>query len=274
MNDNQFKIRIQIAQSPQAIEQQNSVPGTQAEIDKMPFDWLKILLALLLVSALLGMVSYILFYESNDPAALTKTAPVSDLSAPANDNVMPPGDLQPKITLSEDATGDQGKVSAPSNIITPIHVLPTEAATQTGSNPAANNSVKRKSIVEQDETPVSAIAAIGEDQPQVFRAQLSRRILHREPVDNIDHMALKQGVGERIYFFVQLHNLEGQKITVHWLYQNKEVAKVGLQVGQQIWRTNASKLLTKTRLGAWRVELRDNSGKLLAQRNFTVSTQS
>ena len=43
-----------------------------------------------------------------------------------------------------------------------------------------------------------------------------------------------------------------------------------MQVHSKNWRTYASKLLNKERLGSWRVELQDESGNILAVKKFTV----
>ncbi|MDH5552869.1 MAG: DUF2914 domain-containing protein, partial [Nitrosomonas sp.] len=131
-------------------------------------------------------------------------------------------------------------------------------------------------IVEDIEPPAgetaSFITTVPGDQSPVIQAQLTSAIHQREPVDEIDHIELIEGASVRIHFFMRLRDLAGQQVSVRWFYQDNEVAKLDLPIGNnEEWRTHANKLLPKTRLGQWHVELHDASNNLLAKRYFTVS---
>ena len=109
------------------------------------------------------------------------------------------------------------------------------------------------------------------DRSHVIKAQLTSAIQQQEPTDNIDHVWLSQGASRTIYFFLHLRGLKDQEININWFHQNKEVAKIPLVIKNDDWRTHSNKLLNKTQLGQWRVEVQDQSGNLLAERAFTVS---
>ena len=155
-----------------------------------------------------------------------------------------------------------------------IDPTPAEKPTKTDLTSAPDATNTANLAEKPDESTKTATNALTsntlEDQPQVIRAQLTSAIHQREPTDKIDHVRLDQGNTEQIFFFMQLRNLMGQRVSVHWHHQDKLVAKVPLMIGSRNWRTYASKLLNKTGLGAWHVTLYDQSGKLLSQRSFTV----
>jgi cytoskeletal protein RodZ len=187
--------------------------------------------------------------------------------------IAPPAGIQlNKPTISE-AKEEAVDLSLSANEIL-IDPAPTEKPTKTDltSDPEVNHTAD---LAEKpNESTIAETNALAsnmlEDQPQIIRAQLTSAIQQLEPIDQIDHVRLDQGNTEQIFFFMQLRNLMGQRVSVHWHYQDRVVAKVPLVIGSGNWRTYASKLLNKTGLGAWQVTLHDQTGKLLSQRSFTV----
>jgi len=277
MNDQKLKIRIQLAQQPKSIDE--LYPETEKqeepdkEPDKPPFDRQKILLALLalvLTGFIIGLISYFIFFWNGKEQPLTETDPVIT----TQENIAPPVDIQlenPTISEVNEETVDLS-LSANGILVDPT---PTEKPNKTDltSEPDAINTAN---LAEKpDESTIAETNLLTnntlEDQPHVIRAQLTSAIQQLEPTDKVDHVWLNQGNTEQIFFFMQLRNLMGQRVSVHWHYQDSVVAKVPLMIGSRNWRTYASKLLNKTGLGAWHVTLHDQSGKLLSQRSFTVS---
>lgn len=59
----------------------------------------------------------------------------------------------------------------------------------------------------------------------------------------------------------------GQSIRHVWLYRGRAVQSIRLRVGAADWRTHSTKTLWQQ--GAWSVEARDESGRVLAQASFT-----
>ena len=59
----------------------------------------------------------------------------------------------------------------------------------------------------------------------------------------------------------------GQSIRHVWLYRGRAVQSIRLRVGAADWRTHSTKTLWQQ--GAWTVEARDESGRVLAQASFT-----
>ena len=108
------------------------------------------------------------------------------------------------------------------------------------------------------------------NQTYVARALLTLTVKGREPKDSIDSVTLNNNEVETIYFYLHLINLQGKAITIIWYHNDKQDSKLTMQVHSKNWRTYASKLLNKERLGSWRVELQDESGNILAVKKFTV----
>ena len=85
-----------------------------------------------------------------------------------------------------------------------------------------------------------------------------------------------QGAGEKfaanvgqLYCLSEVKN--GVDKVVHaWFFGDKEVAAIDLGVKGERWRTWSAKRIVPTMKGAWRVEVRDVSGKVLATASFSV----
>ncbi len=281
MTDNQLKIRIQIPQSSQPKDDatQHSIPDIPKEredIERAPFDKQKILITLFVIFLTISSFVYLVFIDETEPSlTLTEQPTITNKSAlPASGEIMLETPVKQVENLSQPISVEDDVLA----IVTP--------------QPIENESLEVPVVVEEQNNsePVESIAEIPEtnepmlevleplvdtspgDQSQVIQAQLTSAIQQREPTDEIDHIQLNQGANGRINFFMRLRDLAGQQVSVRWFYQNKEVAQIKLPIGNnEQWRTHANKLLPKTKLGQWHVELHDASGNLLAQRNFTVS---
>jgi hypothetical protein len=100
---------------------------------------------------------------------------------------------------------------------------------------------------------------------EVARAQFTTTIEAREPVDKVT--ILSNDVN-KVYFFSELRNLQGQSITHRWLLGGKVMAEVNFNVGGPRWRVNSSKALLPGWIGDWTVAVVDNSGVVLSEYSF------
>lgn len=100
---------------------------------------------------------------------------------------------------------------------------------------------------------------------EVARAQFTTAIEAREPVDKVT--ILSNDVN-KVYFFSELRNLQGQSVTHRWLLGGKVMAEVNFNVGGPRWRVNSSKTLLPGWIGDWTVTVVDNSGIVLSEYNF------
>lgn len=275
MTDQQLKIRIKLQQPQSSIEQHSPEFTEPEETEKPPFDWLKISLALLILSCILGILFFSLFSQNeNEPNQSSRNdtqATIEPIIATEEDSLQLPDhslNLIEDETLIEDNTNspmqpDMAILGTPDH--KPVaesinHPVPSSKPTRL---PEENNATKLHSHTEP----------LLDDASQVIRAQLSHGIQDREPIDSINHIQLDQDPNKAIYFFTQISGLAGQSVEVGWHHEDQLRTTTKLKIGADDWRTNASKLLTQNSLGVWRVILSDQSGNQLAERVFTVSNE-
>jgi hypothetical protein len=278
MSNNQLKIRIQIQQPPQAIEEIYPEPEIVYE---QVLDWKKIAAAALLLLSALVLTGYWLFADNTDEKDLNATIPSGNPAISAPGNTIFPEKSESEPGTTNETTGTQSNES----------LITQKAPSESVASKEADAVIKPVAIPAKKPEPVSAAghpAITGNkipktaaqtkpektsDHAEVLRAQLSHAIAAREPVDSIDAVQLRPGESRPIHFYVHLQNMSGKNIRIDWYYQNKLDSHLNLQVHNDNWRTHASKQLDHRRLGAWRVELMDESGNRLAARNFTVTQQ-
>ena len=60
----------------------------------------------------------------------------------------------------------------------------------------------------------------------------------------------------------------GQTIRHVWIHHGREVSSVVLRIGGTHWRTQSRQTMRPGSLGAWAVEARDVTGRVLARQDF------
>ncbi|WP_297528454.1 DUF2914 domain-containing protein [Thiohalobacter sp.] len=89
---------------------------------------------------------------------------------------------------------------------------------------------------------------------EVARAQFTRAVVNREPVDEV--LELPNSARE-IFFFTDLRGLAGRRVVHRWEYQGRVMAEVGFDVGGPRWRVFSRKALLPTQTGKWSVVVVD-----------------
>lgn len=107
-------------------------------------------------------------------------------------------------------------------------------------------------------------------QGTVARAVFTTGIENREPVDDI---ARAPATTETVYFFTELRDLQGQKVTHRWKYNGTVMAEVGFDVGGARWRVYSSKNFVPEWVGNWTVEVVDGGGTVLETKSLTFGGQ-
>lgn len=95
---------------------------------------------------------------------------------------------------------------------------------------------------------------------QVARAAFTSGVVEREPIDNL---LSADTTTDRIYFFTELLDLEGETVTHRWQYQGNVMAEVSFNVGGPRWRVYSSKSLVPEWAGNWYVDVVDGAGNVL-----------
>lgn len=76
-------------------------------------------------------------------------------------------------------------------------------------------------------------------------------------------------VGSRAWFWTFLQDgTPGQRVEHVWLHEGAVVARVSMTIGGSRWRVKSYKSLVPGSEGAWAVEVRDGSGRVLARDEF------
>ena len=72
----------------------------------------------------------------------------------------------------------------------------------------------------------------------------------------------------KIYFFTNIRNLSGERITHRWIYQDRVMADVSFNINGPRWRVWSSKNLWHTWIGEWTVEVLTADGSVLYEKVF------
>ncbi len=110
---------------------------------------------------------------------------------------------------------------------------------------------------------LSVLLATGEARAQEVRRALftsGPQATAREPVDTVERLS-NAHVG--IFFFTELHGMQGGTLTHRWEYEGEVVSEVSFYVKGERWISYSFKQLDPTRVGQWRVSILDDSGNTL-----------
>jgi len=279
MVDNKLKIRIQIKQtpslSPDEFNQENDVlTPSETDSEQYSLDWKKTSIALLLLFSVLGFITYAFLGRDTFEQEAEK---ITELSTAASTK-----STENHSETSETET-ELSNVSSGVSIDTPKNNIDDTSKTSSKTDatqipirnkPVSSATLNKPVIIparkpqQQQQTLSTTTEQL--NQTYVARALLTLTVKGREPKDSIDSVTLNNKEVETIYFYLHLINLQGKAITIIWYHNDKQDSKLTMQVHSKNWRTYASKLLNKERLGSWRVELQDESGNILAVKKFTV----
>ncbi len=120
-----------------------------------------------------------------------------------------------------------------------------------------------------DPTPMPAAKA----QPtgSVARASFTHEVIDREPTGEVTRLSNDH---DRIFFFTELHQFEGQEVVHRWELGGKVMAEVPFGVDGPRWRVFSSKALHPSWLGTWTVSVIDATGEVVEQQSFDYVTAS
>lgn len=104
--------------------------------------------------------------------------------------------------------------------------------------------------------------------PVVKRFVLAQSVANNEPKGNLgDILPNSRGYAE-VYSYSEVIGLEGEVLEYRWLHEGEQVLKIRVPVGAERWRSHSTKRIYQRMTGAWRAELRDSAGNLLASIDF------
>jgi hypothetical protein len=93
----------------------------------------------------------------------------------------------------------------------------------------------------------------------IARASFTTAVLEREPQDSIAELANDR---DRVFYFTELRDFEGQTLLHRWEFKGQVVGEVPFSVGGPRWRVYSTKNLEPAWLGEWTVKVVDESGTI------------
>ena len=136
--------------------------------------------------------------------------------------------------------------------------------------PAPKPAPKKKPAPPPKPVQVAAVAPppepFVERFPEVTLAQFTTGVENREPMDAVAFVG--NDVAE-IYFYSELRDLSGAKVTHRWEYEGEIVAEVPFDVSKDQWQAWSTKSLKPDQLGDWTVSVIAPDGEVLAVESFS-----
>ncbi|MFQ5605664.1 MAG: DUF2914 domain-containing protein [bacterium] len=107
--------------------------------------------------------------------------------------------------------------------------------------------------------------ATAQSETGVAKCAFTTEIVDREPVNDLD--SLSSDIN-KIYFYTDIRNMEGNRVTHRWLHDGQTRAEVSFRIGGPRWRVHSSKKLIPEWIGDWKVEVVDSSGSVIHEDSF------
>jgi len=110
--------------------------------------------------------------------------------------------------------------------------------------------------------------ATAQESGSVAKSVFTTEIVDREPVNDLNSVStdIKQ-----IYFFTDIRNMSGNRVTHRWLHNGETRAEISFDVGGARWRVYSSKNLVAEWVGDWTVKVVDSEGAVIHEDSFVYS---
>ncbi|MEL0641860.1 DUF2914 domain-containing protein [Pseudoalteromonas aliena] len=108
------------------------------------------------------------------------------------------------------------------------------------------------------------------DTGKISRAVLTRKVSKREPTNVFAADIRLSQFDEGLSFFSEIKNLQGQQVKHIWSFEGETMAEIILNVTSPRYRTYSTKNIMNTQTGHWRVDVVDEQGNLIAQKEFRI----
>lgn len=164
---------------------------------------------------------------------------------------------QPSLEL--EAAPTQEEFSEPEAEIS--QDLPLEAEGESPEN------VDTTPVVDTPDSPFQ-LKEINILEPSVKRFLLARSVVNREPRGDLSEISLNAESSAAVWAYSEIVDKQGSRFQYVWLHGGKRIVTVAVNVEDNRWRSYSSKIFNQSMTGAWRVELQDGEGRLMASADF------
>jgi len=110
-----------------------------------------------------------------------------------------------------------------------------------------------------------AFVAASAANAEVARAIITTAVADHEPVSDLTTIPASDS---KAVFFTEVRGMEGKTITHLWKFNGEVMAEVKFNVGGPRWRVYSSKNLMPEWYGEWIVDVVDEAGNVLTEKNF------
>lgn len=122
--------------------------------------------------------------------------------------------------------------------------------------------------MENTETGAALAEQSGFNPGAVARSAFTSSIENREPVDTLQKM---QAMDQKVYFFTELRDMEGQTATHRWELNGEVMAEVVFEVKGPRWRVWSSKNLQSQWVGEWKVSVLNSAKEVISETSLDVT---
>ena len=137
---------------------------------------------------------------------------------------------------------------------TPVTAQPAQEAATPSEAPAATDAESGAGANPEIQT--------GFNPGTVARSAFTTAIVDREPVDTLQEI---EAVDQKVYYFTELLDMQGQTATHRWEYNGKVMAEITFEVKGPRWRVWSSKNLRPDWLGEWKVSVLNSANDIIRE---------
>jgi hypothetical protein len=97
---------------------------------------------------------------------------------------------------------------------------------------------------------------------------LAPSVVNNEPAGELDEIRVDAKGFAPVSSFSEVTGLQGEVLQYRWYHEGTEVLRIRVPVRADRWRSHSTKRVYAGMRGAWRAELRDSAGSVLAHIDF------
>ena len=178
------------------------------------------------------------------------------------------GPVSAEIKTETSSTLPATELTNSANVTTTVS-KPTLLAQETQLVPAQVQSQTIETT--EPAEPAAAQEQSGFNPGTVARSAFTSSIEDREPVDTLQQM---NAVEQKVYFFTELRDMEGQTATHRWELNGDVMAEVAFEVKGSRWRVWSSKNLQPEWVGEWKVSVLNSANDVISETSLNITAET
>ncbi len=259
------KLTVKVKLHPAALPPEPDTPVVHVA----PWSKTRIILALLILVGA-GVAGYQFLRQ---PAALEQTPAAEQQDSAAGDIVTTQVEAEIEHEAADEAVAATAEPLQPEPA---QHAVPSAPAASPAVSlaPSASAPASAPLSAPADETTIADASSAQATEPlSVLPAGFSRIVLTSQMNNLQPGPAVGQQIGfaqiKRLYLFTELNGYAGQVLRHRWYYRDTLHTDAVLTIEDSPWRTYSENWLLDDQRGPWRVEIVDQTQKVIFQFRFT-----